>query len=141
MRENSIFIITQPDMMLSTTGPSITVISTNKSFIDEIEAIHGNMFKNVPVIIYHPDGHVTEENLPWTISVMRFSDSVFVDLATANDVALVASVLSDKEVIYINTDKQRNDLAGLFNIIPDNYQVFDTLQDYMEYMYIKHALE
>jgi hypothetical protein len=141
MKENSIFIITPPDMMLSDNGPTITVISTDDAFREKIEEIHGNLFKTVPVNIYHPNGAVTTQKLAWTLSVMRLSDTIFVDLATSNDISIIASILSEREVIYINTNNKRKDIAQLFNNVPDGYQVFDTLDEYLEVMLLKLGLK
>jgi hypothetical protein len=132
MRENSIFTITPPEMQLSDDGPTITVISTNPEFITKIESAHESMFKTVSVTIYHPDGPVTENNIAWVVSVMRFSDNIFVDLDTATDLSIIGAILSNGNVVFINKDRVRNDIAKLINSMQTDYQIFEEIEDYIE---------
>jgi len=132
MRENSIYTITPPDMHLTDNGPTITVVSTNDKFLSKVETLHERLFKTVPVSIYHCDGQVNESNMAWLISVMRFSDNVFVDLDTANDLGILCSIFSDSSTIYINKEKKRNDIAKLFNSVNAGFNVYEDLQDYFD---------
>ena len=132
MRENSIFTITPPEMQLSADGPTITVLSTNTEFINEVESAHESLFKTVPVTIYHPDGPVNQDNIAWVISVMRFSDNVFIDLDTATDLGIIGAILSECNIIFINKDKVRNDIAKLINSMQTDYQIYEELNDYIE---------
>lgn len=131
MRENSIYTITPPDMHLATEGPTITVISTNEDFVNEIERIHENMFKTVPVSIYHCNGPVSDDNLAWTLSVMRLSDNVFVDLDNCNELALVTSLVSESSTVYISKDKIKKGVIKLFNSMRDSFTVYESADDYM----------
>lgn len=138
MRENSIFTITPPDMILNEFGPTVTVVSTDETFIRKIENINENLFKTVSVNIYHPNGQVTDKKLAWLLSVMRLSDTVYVDLSTANDLGLLTSIFCGNEVIYINVDKKRKDIAKLFNSLQqENFQVYDSLDEYLEIMIVR----
>ena len=132
MRENSIFTITPPEMQLSDDGPTVTVISTNPEFITKVEAAHESMFKTVPVTIYHPGGPVNESNIAWVVSVMRFSDNIFIDLDTATDLSIIGAILSNGNVIFINKDRVRNDIAKLINSMQTDYQIFEEIEDYIE---------
>ena len=134
MRENSIFTITSPDMRLSEDGPTITIISTDEDFVNYVESMYEKMFKTVPVTIYLTDGVVTEDKLAWLLSVMRFSETVFVDLATASDISILSSVMVDVNRALINTDGCRNDIAKVFNALGENAQVHDSIEDYFEFM-------
>lgn len=141
MRENSIYTITPPDMMLNTDGPTTTVISTDADFIEQIESIHENVFKTVEVNIYHPNGPVTENKLAWLLSVMRLSDTVFVDLSTSNELGLLTAMLSGTELACINVGNKRKDIAKLFNSIQtDNLTVYDSLDEYLEFMLARIGL-
>jgi hypothetical protein len=63
---------------------------------------------------------------------MRFSDNVFVDLDTANDLGILCSIFSDSSTIYINKEKKRNDIAKLFNSVNAGFNVYEDLQDYFD---------
>jgi hypothetical protein len=142
MRENSIFTITPPDMILNESGPTVTVVSMDESFINKIESINENLFKTVPVNIYHPNGEVTEKKLAWLLSVMRLSDTIYVDLSTVNDLGLLTSIFCGNEVIYINVDKKRKDIAKLFNSVQqEGFQVYDSLDEYLEIMLVRLGLK
>lgn len=132
MRENSIFTITPPEMQLSDDGPTVTVISTNPEFITKVESAHESMFKTVPVTIYHPGGPVDESNIAWAVSVMRFSDNIFIDLDTATDLSIIGAILSNGNVIFINKDRVRNDIAKLINSMQTDYQIYEEIEDYIE---------
>lgn len=132
MRENSIFTITPPDMMLSVNGPSITIISENDTLIKEIEDLHESMFKTVSVNIYHCNGPVNEENLAWVISVMRLSDTVFVDLDTATELGIMTSIVTDSNAVYISKKNLKKGIVKLFNAMREGYTIYDSPEDYME---------
>lgn len=132
MRENSIYTITPPDMMLSVGGPSFTVISEDTNLIKEIEELNESMFKTVAVNIYHCDGPVNEENLAWVISVMRLSDTVFVDLDTATELGIMASITSDVNAVYLSKKNTKKGIVKLFNAMREGYTIYESPEEYME---------
>ena len=46
MRENPIYTVTTPDMMLPDRGPIITLLTTEQSFVDQVETLYENLFKS-----------------------------------------------------------------------------------------------
>jgi hypothetical protein len=70
--------------------------------------------------------------MAWLISVMRFSDNVFVDLDTANDLGILCAIFSDTNTVFINNEKKRNDIAKLFNAVNNGFNVYENLQDYFD---------
>jgi len=132
MRENSIYTITPPDMHLTIDGPTITIVSTNDKFINEVEKLHERIFKSVPVSIYHCGGQVNETNLAWLLSVMRLSDNIFIDLNTSNDLGILCAVFSDVNAVFINNEDSRNDIAKLINAVNNGLNVYESVQDYFD---------
>jgi hypothetical protein len=132
MQENSIFTITPPDMQLLDIGPSSTILSTNPKFISEVEAVHEVLYKTVPVNLYHPNGNLNETNLAWALSVMRLSDTVFVDLTTATDFEILVCKMLDRDTVYIDEKNQRSDISKLFNSFREGYIIYDSIEDYKE---------
>jgi hypothetical protein len=90
------------------------------------------MFKTVSVTIYHPDGPVTENNIASVVSVMRFSENIYIDLDTATDLSIIGAILSGGNVVFINKDRVRNDIAKLINSMQTDYQIFEEIEDYIE---------
>jgi hypothetical protein len=133
MRENSIYHITPPDMKLLDSGPVVTVLSSNKKFLDDVERLHENIYKSVPVIIYNTNSPVNENNIAWTVSVMRLSDTVFVDLDTVTQTELVASILNESNTIYFSKEDRQSDILKLFNI-RKGYTVYSDTDEYMMMM-------
>jgi hypothetical protein len=134
MKENSIYTITPPDMQLLDAGPSITILSTNVDFIEEVEKIHENMFKTVPVNLYHPAGEINNKNIAWVLSVMHFSDNVFIDLDTINQLGLVASIIHPSNKVFISKKNTNKDIVKLFNTMKEGYIVYESLDDYLHIM-------
>lgn len=134
--ENSIFTITPPDMTLSSNGPTITVISDDEIFISRINSIHEQLFKTVPVHIYHPDGNVNEDNLAWVLSVMRLSDNIFIDLDTADTISVLAGIMSERE-LYVICKNKDNLTAKLLNSVPGEYSVFNSVDECLDAILIK----
>lgn len=134
MRENSIYTITPPDMQLLDAGPSVTIISTDNEFVSEVEKMHENLFKTVPVNIYYTDGDINNDNIAWLVSVMYLSDHVFVDLDTANQLGIIAAMLSESNKVFINQNNVNKDIVRLFNTMKDGYTVYDSLDDYVTLM-------
>lgn len=135
MRENAIYTVTPPDMNLTVNGPAVTILSTDDEFMFDVETIQEHLFKTVPVTIYHCGGNVNEDNLAWVISVMRFSDTVYVDLDTVSELGLVSAIMvEDTDCVFFSKKQIRQDVSKLFNSLKNGYQVFDSLQDYLEAM-------
>ena len=133
MRENSIYHITPPDMKLLDSGPVVTVLSSNKKFLDDVERLHENIYKSVPVIIYNTNSPVNDNNIAWTVSVMRLSDNVFVDLDTVTQTELVASILNESNTIYFSKEDRQSDILKLFNIRKE-YTVYSDTDEYLMMM-------
>jgi len=134
MRENSIYTITPPDMQLIESGPSITTLSTDENFIEEVAKMQERMFKTVPVNLYHPAGEVNSNNIAWVLSVMHFSDNVFIDLDTISQIGLIASILHPTNKVFISRKNVNKDVAKLFNSMKDGYTIYESLDDYVHIM-------
>ena len=108
MRENPIYTVTPPDMLLPDNGPIISVLSREKSFVHDVELLYENLFKTVPVTLCHPNGNINEKNLAWIVSMMRFSDTVYADLNTITELGLVCVLTQETDnIIMISNDKKR----------------------------------
>ena len=130
MRENSIYHITPPDMKLLDTGPVVTILSSDDKFLSSVEQMHERMYKSVPVVIYHIDGPINDNNIAWLVSVMRLSDNVFVDLDSVTQTELVASILNESNTIYFSKEDRQSDILKLFNIRKE-YTVYSDTDEYM----------
>ncbi len=134
MRENAIYTVTPPDIMLPETGPIVTVVSSNKSFVAKIESLYEDIFKSVSVTLYHPNGKVTESNSAWIISMIRFSDTVYVDLDNITELGIVCVLTQDtNNVILISNNKKRKGMIQLLNTMP-KYNIYDSVDDYAQLM-------
>lgn len=131
MSENSVYIITPPDMQLLESGPSVTALSTDPLFIQSVETVHEGLFKTVPINLYHPDGEVKEENLAWTLSVCKLSDNVFVDLDTINEIGLLTALMSDASLVLINRNNENPLITKLLNSIKE-FTIYKSPEDYMD---------
>jgi hypothetical protein len=121
-------------MQLLERGPTVTVLSTSDKFISDIEYIHEQMFKTVPLNIYHNAGSVNQSNLAWTMSVMRLSDNVFVDLDTCSELGLTASLILDCNTVFISTGNKRSGIVKLFNSMKDGYTIYESADEYLQIM-------
>ena len=102
MRENPIYTVTPPDMLLPDNGPIISVISSKKQFVQDVELLYENMFKTVPITLCHPGGDVNDKNSAWIVSMMRFSDTIYVDLDSISELGIVCVLLhNDNNIIII----------------------------------------
>ena len=58
MRENPIYTVTPPDMLLPENGPCITILSENKDFISDVEYLYEHLFKTVSITLCHANGTI-----------------------------------------------------------------------------------
>lgn len=116
-------------MKLLDAGPIITVLTHDKDFLDDIERLHENMYKSVPVVIYNANGPINDNNIAWMVSVMRLSDNVFVDLDTVSQTELVASLMNESNVVYFSYKNRQPDLLKLFNT-RDGYTVYENTDQF-----------
>ncbi len=134
MRENPIYTVTPPDMLLPDNGPIISVLSKEKSFVDDVELMYENLFKTVPITLCHPNGNINEKNLAWIVSMMRFSDTVYADLNTITELGLVCVLTQETDnIIMISNDKKRKGIRQLLNTMRE-YNIYESVEDYAHVM-------
>ena len=63
MRENPIYTVTPPDMLLPENGPIISVLSSEQQFLEDVELLYENLFKSIPITLCHPAGPINEKIL------------------------------------------------------------------------------
>ena len=134
MRENPIYTITPPDMHLPEAGPVITVLSSDTNFVKDIELLYNDFFKTVPISLYHTNGPIEDNNFAWIISMMRFSDTIFVDLDNLTELGLFCAVHGNmKSTIYFNRKNKRKSIVKILNT-DHTSSVYDSVNDYAEAM-------
>tara|TARA_X000001036_G_scaffold432586_1_gene468732 strand:+ start:322 stop:747 length:426 start_codon:yes stop_codon:yes gene_type:complete len=134
MRENPIYTVTPPDMLLPDNGPIISVLSSDDNFLHDVELLYENLFKTVPITLCHPNGKIDDKNLAWIVSMMRFSDTVYVDLDNISElgIACVLTQESDNFVLISNTNKRKG-MKQLLNTMR-KFNIYESVEDYSEIM-------
>jgi len=134
MRENPIYTVTPPDMLLPENGPIISVLSSEIKFVQDIELLYENLFKSVPITLCHPGGNIDESNLAWVVSMMRFSDTVYLDLDKVTELGLVCALTQKtNNVIIISKTSKRKGMQQLLNTMR-KYNIYDSIEDYADLM-------
>jgi hypothetical protein len=132
MRENAIFTVTPPELMLPSSGPMVTIVSSNIKFVQTIETLYDNIFNTVSVVLYHPNGKITDKNLAWMLSVMRLSDTVYVDLDDLDELGIALVLTADTKNVYINEKNKKSGVVKILNSI--GKQIFESVDDYSEFV-------
>lgn len=132
MRENAIFTVTPPDLMLPDSGPLVTVVSTDSDFVQSVETLYENIFNTVSVVLYHPNGKITEQNTAWLLSAMRLSDTVYVDVDSLTELSIALVLSVGIKNVYINNKNKKQGVVKILNST-DN-QVFDSLEEYSDFV-------
>ena len=134
MRENPIYTVTPPDMLLPDDGPIISVLSSEVNFLNDVELLYENLFKTVPITLCHPNGKIDDKNSAWIVSMMRFSDTVYVDFDNITElgIACVLTQDSDNFVMISNTNKRKG-MRKLLNTMR-KYNMYESVEDYAEVM-------
>lgn len=134
MRENPIYTVTPPDMLLPENGPCITILSENQEFVKDVEYLYEHLFKTVSITLCHANGTIDANNCAWIVSMMRFSDTVYVDLDSVSELGLVSAILlNNKGVIIINNKNKRKSIVRLLNTFHE-FSIFETLEQYADMM-------
>ena len=134
MRENPIYTVTPPDMLLPENGPIISVLSSQIKFVQEIELLYENLFKSVPITLCHPGGNIDEKNLAWIVSMMRFSDTIYLDLDNVTELGVVCALTQkSNNVIIISKTSKRKGMQQLLNTMR-KYNIYDSIEDYADLM-------
>ena len=88
----------------------------------------------MPITLCHPSGDVTEKNTAWIVSMMRFSDTVYVDLDNITELGIVCVLTQDtNNVILISNNKKRKGMIQLLNTM-SKYNIYDSVDDYAQLM-------
>ena len=130
MRENAIYTVTPPDMMLPVDGPIITILSPRKEFVSEVEQLYETLFNTTSVTIYHPGGKITDSNSAWLLSMINFSDTTYIDLDQLNDIGLVLSMIDPERKVFIG--EKKTNLIKLLNCSGE-YTIMESIKDYADY--------
>ena len=134
MRENPIYTVTPPDMLLPENGPIISVLSSEIKFVREIELLYENLFKSVPITLCHPGGNIDETNVAWVVSMMRFSDTIYLDLDNVTELGVVCALTQKtNNVIIISKTSKRKGMQQLLNTMR-KYNIYDSIEDYADLM-------
>lgn len=134
MRENPIYTVTPPDMLLPESGPVITILSSDNEFVLDLESLYENIFKTVPITMFHPNGTIDDTNSAWLVSMMNFSDTIYVDLDNISELGLVCALLVDRPgTVYINKKNKRKSVVRLLNTNKEN-NVYEDIGEYAEMM-------
>jgi|TARA_B100000902_G_C27265043_1_gene893028 hypothetical protein len=134
MRENPIYTVTPPDMLLPENGPIISVLSSEQQFLADVELLYENLFKSIPITLCHPGGPINGSNTAWIVSMMRFSDTVYVDLDNITELGIVCVLTQENNnVIMISNYKKRKGMIQLLNTMP-KYTIYDSVDDYAQLM-------
>ena len=134
MRENPIYTVTPPDMLLPESGPIISVLSSEIKFVQEIELLYENLFKSVPITLCHPGGNIDETNVAWIVSMMRFSDTIYLDLDNVTELGVVCALTQKtNNVIIISKTSKRKGMQQLLNTMR-KYNIYDSIEDYADLM-------
>ena len=134
MRENPIYTVTPPDMLLPENGPIISVLSSQIKFVQEIELLYENLFKSVSITLCHPGGNIDETNVAWIVSMMRFSDTIYLDLDNVTELGVVCALTQkSNNVIIISKTSKRKGMQQLLNTMR-KYNIYDSIQDYADLM-------
>ena len=134
MRENPIYTVTPPDMLLPESGPVITILSSDNEFVLDLESLYENIFKTVPITMFHPNGNIDDTNSAWLVSMMNFSDTIYVDLDNISELGLVCALLVDRPgTVYINKKNKRKSVVRLLNTNKEN-NVYEDIGEYAEMM-------
>ena len=132
MRENAIFTVTPPELMLPPSGPMVTIVSSNIKFVQTIETLYDNIFNTVSVVLYYPNGKITDKNLAWMLSVMRLSDTVYVDLDDLDELGIALVLTADTKNVYINEKNKKSGVVKILNSI--GKQIFESVDDYSTFV-------
>ena len=121
-------------MLLPENGPIISVLSSEIKFVQEIELLYENLFKSVPITLCHPGGNIDEKNLAWIVSMMRFSDTIYLDLDSVTELGVVCALTQKtNNVIIISKTSKRKGMQQLLNTMR-KYNIYDSIQDYADLM-------
>ena len=121
-------------MLLPLNGPIISVLSSEIKFVQDIELLYENLFKSVPITLCHPGGNIDENNLAWVVSMMRFSDTVYLDLDEVTELGLVCALTQKtNNVIIISKTSKRKGMQQLLNTMR-KYNIYDSIEDYADLM-------
>lgn len=132
MRENSIYTITPPDMLLPGTGPIITVISSDESFLQQINDLYENIFKTTAVTLYYTDGPVVDKNSAWLLGISNLSDTIYVDLRNTNELGVIVGLMYSDRTVFICNETKRTELIKVFNCSRDRYTLVEDVSTYAD---------
>jgi hypothetical protein len=100
--------------------------------VQTIETLYDNIFNTVSVVLYYPNGKITDKNLAWMLSVMRLSDTVYVDLDDLDELGIALVLTADTKNVYINEKNKKSGVVKILNSI--GKQIFESVDDYSEFV-------
>ena len=135
--DNSSYTVTSPDLLLSSNGITILIVSQNEDTVNEIKRMFEKYIVNQIVFCVH-DKVTTEANMGWSYYISRSCDMVIVDLDNCEwiDVcmALTKELKEDFEKVIFYSEKSKKRTAEMLQNSLGNYVMVRSLAELDSYI-------
>lgn len=135
--DNSSYTVTSPDLLLSSNGITILIVSQNEDTVDEIKRMFEKYIVN-QIVFCVQNKVTTEANMGWSYYISRSCDMVIVDLDNCEwiDVcmALTKELKEDFEKVIFYSEKSKKRTAEMLQNSLGNYVMIRSLAELDSYI-------
>ncbi len=135
--DNSSYTVTSPDLLLSSNGITILIISQNKNNVENIKRMFEKYIVN-QIVFCVQDKVTTEANMGWAYYISRSCDMVIVDLDNCEwiDVcmALTKELKEEFEKVIFYSERQKKRTVEMLQNSIGNYVMVRSIQELDTYI-------
>ena len=135
--DNSSYTVTSPDLLLSSNGITILIISQNKDNVENIKRMFEKYIVN-QIVFCVQDKVTTEANMAWAYYISRSCDMVIVDLDNCEwiDVcmALTKELKEEFEKVIFYSERQKKRTVEMLQNSIGNYVMVRSIQELDTYI-------
>lgn len=135
--DNSSYTVTSPDLLLSSNGITILIISQNKDNVENIKRMFEKYIVN-QIVFCVQDKVTTEANMGWAYYISRSCDMVIVDLDNCEwiDVcmALTKELKEEFEKVIFYSERQKKRTVEMLQNSIGNYVMVRSIQELDTYI-------
>lgn len=132
--DDSSYTVTSPDLMLTESGMSVLISSTDTEFVEELKLLIEQYIDAVAIVFYVQDKPTNESNLPWFYHASMSADLLIIDIDTCNWVDILSTALNHKGMlIYYSPKHKKRDALKVLHASA-KYPIIHSREDLKEFI-------
>jgi len=131
--DDASYTVTSPDMMLTESGVSVLISSTDNELVDEIKLLI-EQWVHTALVFYVQPKPTTEASLPWFYHVSLTADLLIIDVDTCAWADILSATINHKGLLLFYSPKRKKRDAIKVLHASAKYPIIYSREDLKEFL-------